>query len=307
MSANVDGLIQEAIRASQNGDKESARRFLESATDNDPMNESAWLWMSRVVDSPDDQKICLENVIYINPENNDARRNLQILLDRHPELRTGDQDESYAEEEIASDDDPYLVPTSSTSGINQGDQLSSSDYDSWISDMMSTSASDPAPAAPPEEPAIDLGDNFADMFGLDDLRQEMVEDDGDTMDFSSPAPSIPPGADDLLAGFDESVFGFDASFDDPTAPSREPDIPPPPRQSPPEKRRQKANTATLIDEEPAEAIDPGVYFRAIPPEIKATRLPGMDERYSPIVIPMIMILVLLNIGAVAFLVLNLAG
>jgi len=54
-------------------------------------------------------------------------------------------------------------------------------------------------------------------------------------------------------------------------------------------------------------MDAAEYFREIPPEIKATRLPGMDENYPTLVIVGLALLIMLNLGAAAFLILNLAG
>jgi hypothetical protein len=53
--------------------------------------------------------------------------------------------------------------------------------------------------------------------------------------------------------------------------------------------------------------DPSEYFRLIPSEIKATRLPGEDEKY-PAFIPIgIALLVILNLAAAGLLVVNLLG
>jgi len=79
MTANVDAMVREAIRAYKAGQKAEAHALLLKATELDQMHEQAWMWLSAVVDTPEDQRICLENVIYINPDNENARRGLALL------------------------------------------------------------------------------------------------------------------------------------------------------------------------------------------------------------------------------------
>jgi len=43
----------------------------------DENNASAWLWLSGVVASLDDQQICLENVLALDPHNEAALQGLQ--------------------------------------------------------------------------------------------------------------------------------------------------------------------------------------------------------------------------------------
>ncbi|HEX3053275.1 MAG TPA: hypothetical protein VHP83_21635 [Aggregatilineaceae bacterium] len=72
----VDSLVQQAITAYKANRKAEARDLLMKAVDQDEYNEQAWLWLSAVVDSLDEQKVCLENVISINPNNERARKGL---------------------------------------------------------------------------------------------------------------------------------------------------------------------------------------------------------------------------------------
>ncbi|KAB2906172.1 MAG: hypothetical protein F9K27_00790 [Anaerolineae bacterium] len=61
-------------------DKKKAKELLLKVVDIDQRNEEAWLYMSGVVDSGEEQKICLENVLSINPNNERARKGLETLL-----------------------------------------------------------------------------------------------------------------------------------------------------------------------------------------------------------------------------------
>jgi len=77
--ANVDGMVQEAVAAFKAGRKAEARQLLMKATELDEGNEQAWLWLSGCVDSTDEQIICLENVLAINPGNTKAQKGLEAI------------------------------------------------------------------------------------------------------------------------------------------------------------------------------------------------------------------------------------
>ncbi len=79
MAANVDALIQEASAALKTGRKADARRALDQAIALDERSEQAWLWMSGVVDGDEEQEICLENVLAINPTNQKAQKGVDAI------------------------------------------------------------------------------------------------------------------------------------------------------------------------------------------------------------------------------------
>src|SRR5579871_1274820 len=76
---NVDSLVQDGITAIKAGRKDEARRALMKAVELDEHNEQGWLWLSAVVETTEEQQICLENVIAINPNNDKARKGLAAL------------------------------------------------------------------------------------------------------------------------------------------------------------------------------------------------------------------------------------
>jgi hypothetical protein len=78
--ANVDALVQEGIAAIKAGKRDDAKRALMKAVELDEQSEQGWLWLSACVDSPDEQQICLENVLAINPSNEKARKGLNVIL-----------------------------------------------------------------------------------------------------------------------------------------------------------------------------------------------------------------------------------
>ena len=72
-------LLQQGIALAKAGQREEARSILMQVVEQDERNESAWLWLSGVVDSDDDKAVALENVLALNPDNEWARRGLQML------------------------------------------------------------------------------------------------------------------------------------------------------------------------------------------------------------------------------------
>ncbi len=76
MSEEIAQLLQKGIAAARAGNKALARRLLLEVTDRDERNEEAWLWLSGVVEDLEESKLCLQNVLTINPTNERARQGL---------------------------------------------------------------------------------------------------------------------------------------------------------------------------------------------------------------------------------------
>jgi tetratricopeptide (TPR) repeat protein len=81
---SAPNLLQQGIAAAKAGRKEEARRLLLQVIERDERNEQAWLWLSGVVDSPQEKLTCLQNVLDINPENTVARAGAQWLEEQLP-------------------------------------------------------------------------------------------------------------------------------------------------------------------------------------------------------------------------------
>ena len=75
----IESLLREGQEAARRGDNATARSFLSQVVEHDPDNEVAWLWLSGVVEDVEEQQICLENVLVINPDNTKARKGLEYL------------------------------------------------------------------------------------------------------------------------------------------------------------------------------------------------------------------------------------
>ena len=72
-------LLQQGIAACKAGQRSDAQRILQQVVTLDPMNESAWLWLSSVVDSPEEQHYCLDHILSLNPNNIHAQKGIARL------------------------------------------------------------------------------------------------------------------------------------------------------------------------------------------------------------------------------------
>jgi tetratricopeptide (TPR) repeat protein len=75
--------LAEGIARAKAGERERARELLLRVVRRDERNAQAWLWISSVVEGPEDRRVALENVLAIEPENTLARAGLD-WLDRQP-------------------------------------------------------------------------------------------------------------------------------------------------------------------------------------------------------------------------------
>ncbi|WP_119072482.1 TolB family protein [Aggregatilinea lenta] len=74
----VNDLLEKGIKAARAGDNAAARQALEEVVKLDQYNEKGWFWLAAVVDTVEEKRVCLGNVIVINPNN----RRAQNLLNR---------------------------------------------------------------------------------------------------------------------------------------------------------------------------------------------------------------------------------
>lgn len=79
----IDTLLQQGIHAAQSGQREAARSLLVQVVETDEHNELGWLWLSGVVDDPEDMRTCLQNVLDINPANPKALQGLAWIEQRY--------------------------------------------------------------------------------------------------------------------------------------------------------------------------------------------------------------------------------
>jgi tetratricopeptide (TPR) repeat protein len=86
--SSIDQLLQQGIAAAKSGSKDNAREILMRVVEQDEHNEKGWLWLSGVVESLEDRRICLENVLELNPENALALQGLRWLDEHAPPVST---------------------------------------------------------------------------------------------------------------------------------------------------------------------------------------------------------------------------
>jgi hypothetical protein len=79
--SELEQWLQEGIIAAKAGRYEQARFRLLDVVEQDQTNETAWFWLYQVFERHDDKRICLENLLTINPGNEWAGQELINYLD----------------------------------------------------------------------------------------------------------------------------------------------------------------------------------------------------------------------------------
>jgi len=309
--SNVDAMVRAGVDAYRAGNKAEARTLLERAIEVDSYSETAWLWLSAVVDTPEEQQTCLENVLVINPENTRARQGLKSLgVDPDAVLNQPDEPEY----------DEYSVPTSSASSEYTGPQTSSDEYDNWVDGLNLGNDSSSEPETTVSEDLFGDIDFSADDGGSFDIDDNIFQDDvagyaeefayddsGGYADGSDYLDDVGDGSyiDDAL--FDGDMFddgddmfadigtledftdavGTGNDYDDSQF-AADPYAPPP-------------------DPNAVHVPTPEELFASIPREIEATRAPGIIEKVPPFHYAIIGVLALVNIGALVFIAMAFIG
>jgi len=329
MSANVEAMVRAGIEAYRAGKKSEARKLLEKAIELDDYNEQAWMWLSAVVETEEEKRTCLENVVVINPDNAEAKRGLKMLgvegspppaqsstSDANPFTDTGMAD--FGDVDFTADTGSNSggfdtsIATSSASSVYQGPETSAGEYDSWVDNLNLGGSSSQSEQ---DERIASAGpldaNNIQDMFGLDDSDDIFGTNDP----FGSEALF-----DDDDSAFLSGPFGGNTEVDDFELESTPP---------PPAARKPKAAPVTspgaenlgndtflteledadlsggdfIMGDDDFEAggqpdFTPDELFSFIPDEISATRLPGTKQGVSPVSMIALIVLVLLNFGAI---------
>ena len=81
-SNEAQRLLLRGIAAAQGGHKRVATGLLTRAVQLDPENERAWLWLSGVLENPDQAAFCLNAVLKLNPKSERARQGLRWIDER---------------------------------------------------------------------------------------------------------------------------------------------------------------------------------------------------------------------------------
>jgi hypothetical protein len=72
-------LLTQGIADARAGKRAAAREKFERVVELDENNEKGWFWLASVVETDEERRICLANVIHINPNNDRARKALDAL------------------------------------------------------------------------------------------------------------------------------------------------------------------------------------------------------------------------------------
>lgn len=75
--------MRAGMRAYASGDYRLAHDLWRQSAALRPHNEQVWLALLSVVNNDEDRRACLENIVYINPENVQAMQQLQMIEARH--------------------------------------------------------------------------------------------------------------------------------------------------------------------------------------------------------------------------------
>lgn len=104
--ADADDLVKQAVAAFKAGRKAEARSILEGVVEQNEGHADAWLYLSALVDSLEEQEICLENVLALNPNNEKAKKGLETVRQKIAEQKKASPPIG-AEFEAVSGDSPF--------------------------------------------------------------------------------------------------------------------------------------------------------------------------------------------------------
>ena len=75
-------LYERGVAAARGGQRRVAAGLLARAVQLDPRHEMGWLWLSGVLEEPNEIAFCLRSVLAVNPHNERARQGLAWLEQR---------------------------------------------------------------------------------------------------------------------------------------------------------------------------------------------------------------------------------
>ncbi len=75
----MEQLLQRAITHVNAGELDQGRALLEKILEQDPKNDLAWVWLSGCVDDPMQRRICLQQALSANPDNQSALDGMRVL------------------------------------------------------------------------------------------------------------------------------------------------------------------------------------------------------------------------------------
>lgn len=333
MSVNVEAMVREGIAAVKAGKRDDARLMLTKAVELDPYNEEGWLWLSGVIDAPEDQRTCLENVLAINPSNDKARKGLDYLVNGPPKPAAAPPPPAPAAPAPAPVN-PFAAPAfnaePAVSSAGSGTPFTSVEWD--FSPPTATSSASAA-SRPVPEPSPQEYDDWVSGLQLRNAEPPASKS-SPFVGFEDELFTSKPFVEEEPAEEEAPVFlpPARATSWPPPAPMLEPPPPPPSRKiiadEPPVDVMVSSRWAPEMEDNDRggggflsriAAADPPAaasakassanefemssdMFPSIPRSIKPTRLPGTHERASILLILFIGLLLVANIAAAVLLI-----
>ncbi|HTP60034.1 MAG TPA: hypothetical protein VMM82_14015, partial [Spirochaetia bacterium] len=81
--SNEDALLK-GIELAQKGDFGQAANYFASVVQTDPTSEDGWFWLGLCVTDPKKREFCFRRVLTLNPNHQEAREQLNILVSPVP-------------------------------------------------------------------------------------------------------------------------------------------------------------------------------------------------------------------------------
>lgn len=156
MPANVDALVKEGIALFKGGKRTEAKQALMKAVEINQQNEQAWLWLSALVDTPDERLLCLENVLDLNPNNAAAKKGLEEtkreIAARGSAQKPAPAADPYADFGGFGDASPFAGTGFDANPYGGSSQTSDPALSGWSGFDVSSSSVDWGQPAPPSAP-----------------------------------------------------------------------------------------------------------------------------------------------------------
>lgn len=90
-SNNIQQLLREGIELAREGNKAEAREKFQQVVELDDKNEKGWFWLASVVETDEERRVCLSNVLFINP-NNERAQKIMAQLEAKEKQRAAEEE-----------------------------------------------------------------------------------------------------------------------------------------------------------------------------------------------------------------------
>lgn len=139
-----DEQLKQAMAEFKAGRKAEARSILMGVVDQDERHEQAWLLLSGMVETLDEQQICLENVLEINPTSEKALKGLELLKQKRAGQPPAPASSPTFSSPFASFDTPSAPPTRGSSTPIGAEDIPADFFSSLPTSSPSTSSPFPS-------------------------------------------------------------------------------------------------------------------------------------------------------------------